>query len=207
MKSSLNQRLSAWTTRTRKEKEFRNNQEFLAYQSTVDIKKNRFLGIQAVWRQGPLSPRHLRPDVWLQDFWCQRHLTPRHLTAVTSDTKTFDVRFGVSDIWRQTFVARHLNFQTFHAHLNFQTFVARPLTPLWIFRHLSPDIWRPLEFSDICRPDIWRPFQFSDICRPDIWRPFEFSDIITWSYINVNKRLFKSWNRKSRTITFAGSTR
>ena len=86
--------------------------------------------IQAVWRQGRLLPKLLRRDVWLQDFWCQRHLTPRHLTLMTFDDKTFDARFGVSDIWRRIF----------NANENFQTFVAGHLTPVWIFRHLSTDI-------------------------------------------------------------------
>ena len=43
--------------------------------------------IQALWCQWRLSPRHLRPDVWLQNFYHQRHLTPRHLTIVTSDVR------------------------------------------------------------------------------------------------------------------------
>ena len=78
-------------------------------------------------------------------------LTPRHLTTVTFDAKTFNARFGVSDICCQTFVARHLTpcefsdicRQTFNAHLNFQTFVARTFNARLNFQtfvagHLTP---------------------------------------------------------------------
>ena len=42
-----------------------------------------YFWIQALWRQWRLSPRHLRQDVWLQEFYHPRCLTPRHLTTMT----------------------------------------------------------------------------------------------------------------------------
>ena len=38
------------------------------YTTSDTMKPKLFWRIQAVWRRGRLSPRHLRPDVWLQDF-------------------------------------------------------------------------------------------------------------------------------------------
>ena len=96
-----------------------------------------FLGIQAVWRRGRLSPRLLRPDLWCR------------LEVVTIDAKDIWRLIGMwhltpSDIWRQCEFS-DICRRTFNARLDFQTFVARTFNA----RHLTP-----IEFSDICRPDI-----------------------------------------------------